>query len=356
MTALFPSEHVVLHWLDAPSAPRRKWKELLPWLLEERLLSPVDEMLCLLLAEHEGRVLVLVVARTMLRTVLDGYKMQEAQQELDVPVLVPDYFALPWMENQIAVADRGDGYWVIRYGQWEGFAAPASLACTLLEQLLEQQAQANLRLWLVEADLPAALRARATSVEGRFNWRSPPPVAPALVRNANLRRDEFAASAKNVVTPLWSTAALLVLALLLGYSALALGTSRLRAAVVMLEVRETTTIARLFPGLNVSGSNVGSDLQTAVEQRVSERFLQREQLNQPVAMMLQNLDILLRNCARCDLSGLELQAGGGSLQLGADSTEESFRHAAIQLSNSNGGIKVEFTPQALADLAAGAAR
>jgi len=356
MTVLFPSEHVGLHWLDAPSAPRRKWKELLPWLLEERLLSPVDELLCLLLAEHEGRVLVLVVARTMLHTVLEGYKTQEEEQGLDVSILVPDYFALPWFDNQIAVADRGDGYWVVRYSQWEGFAAPASLACTLLEPLLEQHAQADLRLWLAEAELPAALRARATSVEGRFNWRSPPPVAPACARTANLRRAEFAAPAKNMVTPVWSTAALLVLALLLGYSVLALVTDRLRAEVAMLEERETMTIARLFPGLTVSGSNAGSDLRAAVEQQVSERFLQRQQLSQPVAMMLQNLDVLLRNCQRCELSGLELQATGGSLQLGADSTEGPFRHAAIQLSSSNDGIKVEFTPQALADLAAGAAR
>jgi len=356
MTALFPSEHVVLHWLETPSAPRRKWPELLPWLLEERLLSPVEELVCLPLAEQEGKLLVLVVARTVLRSVLDGYKVEEEKQGREVTTLVPDYVALPWAENQIAVADRGDGFWVVRYGQWEGFAAPASLACTLVEQLLEQQTQANLRLWLAQADLTAALRARAPGVEGRFDWRSPPPIAPALARTANLRKGEFASPAKDGATQWWPTAALLVLGLVLVYLAPTLDTDRLRAEVAMLEKRQPATFASLFPGLNVSGSNAGNDLREAVEQRVNGRFLQRQQLNKPVAIMLQNLDHLLRNCHRCELSALELQAGGGSLQLSAGSTEAPFQHSAMQVSSSNDEIRVAFTAQALAEIAAGAAR
>ena len=30
-----PSELVALHLIDPPSAPRRKWAELIPWILED---------------------------------------------------------------------------------------------------------------------------------------------------------------------------------------------------------------------------------------------------------------------------------------------------------------------------------
>ena len=381
MTVFFPSEHISLHWLEVPSAPRRKWKELLPWLLEERLLSPVDKMLCQPLAEHEGSVLVLVVARAQLRAVLDELEGGQEQQGLEAATLVPDYFALPWAENEIAVAGRSDGCWVVRHGLWQGFAAAPALAGMLVEQLLEdrllhgqsqqgqpqkeqpqkeqpqkEQPQARLRLWLADGDVPAALRARGASVEGRFDWRNPPLVAPALAKAANLRSGEFAPPSQDVLPQWWPTAALLVLGLTLGYAALALDAGRLRAEVALLEARQTLTVERLFPGLNdVPGLNAGSDLRAAVEQRVNGRFLQRQQLDQPVALMLQNLDQLLSNC-RCELSALEVQAQGGSLQLPAGSAVEPFRRAALQVSSSSSGVTVAFTPQALAGIAAGSPR
>ena len=39
-----PSERVGMHLIDVPAAPERKWPELIPWLLEDRLLQPVADM------------------------------------------------------------------------------------------------------------------------------------------------------------------------------------------------------------------------------------------------------------------------------------------------------------------------
>ncbi len=359
MTMFFPSEHLVLHWLEQPSAPRRKWKELLPWLLEERLLGPVEELLCLQLAEQEGRVLVLVVARAKLRSVVDDLEAREQQQGLAAVNLVPDYLALPWAENDIAVADRGDGYWVVRHGLWQGFAAPPALASVLIEQLLEQHAQARLRLWLADAALPSALRARAAGVEGRFDWHHPSPIAPAIAKAANLRSGEFAPQTKTGLPQWWSTAALLVLGLGLGYAALKLDIANLHAEVALLEKRQAQTVVRLFPGLNVAdsanSSNFSSNIRVAVEQQVNGRFLQARQQQQPVAVMLQNLDYLLRDC-RCELSALDLNGQGGSLHLPGGSAVEPFRQAGMQVSSSDSGITVAFTPRTLAEIVRGGAR
>jgi len=358
MTLFFPSEHIALHWVEKPSAPRRKWNELLPWLLEERLLSSVDGLLFLPLAEHGHRVLVLVVARTRLHMELedlgDQERSREGAQVLDAAALVPDYFALPWQQNDISIADRGDGYWVVRYGMWEGFAAPAGLACELVQQLMDEQAQAGLRLWVAEAELPAMLRTRITSREGSLDWCKPPLLAPALAKKANLRIGEFAPPAKPVLAQWWPTAALLLLGFALIHTTLGVEAEKLRTEVALLEKRQTLTVASLFPDLNVSSTNTGSDLRSEVEQYVNWRFLQRQQLNQPVAVMLHNLDYLLHDC-HCELSGLEVQASGGSLQLSADSSVEPFRLAALEVSAGSAGIRVGFTPEILADMAAGAA-
>jgi type II secretion system protein L len=350
MTLFFPSEHVALHWLEKPSAPRRKWNELLPWLLEERLLSSVDGLLFLPLAEHEHRVLVLVVARARLRMVLD----QEGEPLSEAVALLPDYFALPWQENDISIADRGDGCWVVRYGLWEGFAAPAGLACALVQQILDEQAQAGLRLWIAEAELPAMLRARIATREGKLDWSNPPPLAPVLAKKANLLIREFAPRTKPVLAQWWPTSALLLLGLALIHTTLRVEAEKLRTEVALLEKRQTLTVASLFPDLNVSSTNSGSDLRSEVEQYVNWRFLQRQQLNQPVAVMLHNLDYLLHGC-HCELSRLEVQASGGSLQLSADSSVEPFRLAALEVSAGSAAIRVGFTPEILAEMAAGAA-
>jgi len=44
LTLWVPSEAISLHSVDIPTAPQRKWAELLPWMLEDRVLQPVDEM------------------------------------------------------------------------------------------------------------------------------------------------------------------------------------------------------------------------------------------------------------------------------------------------------------------------
>jgi len=39
-----PTERIGFHQVDVPTAPERKWPQLIPWLLEDRILQPVEEM------------------------------------------------------------------------------------------------------------------------------------------------------------------------------------------------------------------------------------------------------------------------------------------------------------------------
>ena len=49
-----PSERVGLHLIDVPTAPERKWPELIPWLLEDRILQPVDDMHFVIAGRSDG--------------------------------------------------------------------------------------------------------------------------------------------------------------------------------------------------------------------------------------------------------------------------------------------------------------
>ena len=48
MALWVPSQRICLHVIEAPTAPQRKWAELIPWILEDRILQPVEK--CTLLS------------------------------------------------------------------------------------------------------------------------------------------------------------------------------------------------------------------------------------------------------------------------------------------------------------------
>ena len=63
MSLWVPSERVGLHSVDIPSAPQRKWAELIPWLLEDRILQPVEEMHFVIVGRSDDQLHILAVSR-----------------------------------------------------------------------------------------------------------------------------------------------------------------------------------------------------------------------------------------------------------------------------------------------------
>ena len=103
MALWVPSARVGVHLIDAPSAPQRKWAELIPWILEERILQPVDEMHFVIgdSIERDGKkqVAVSVVSKRDLR---EWLRIAE-NAEVDARVMVPDYLALPFEIGRISM-------------------------------------------------------------------------------------------------------------------------------------------------------------------------------------------------------------------------------------------------------------
>ena len=53
--------------IDIPSAPERKWAELIPWMLEDRVLQPVDEMHFVVADRDDQQLHILAVSQQDMR-------------------------------------------------------------------------------------------------------------------------------------------------------------------------------------------------------------------------------------------------------------------------------------------------
>ena len=58
-----PSERISLHLVDIPSAPERKWPDLLPWILEDRLLQAPEDMHFVVASRTSEQLQVIAVSR-----------------------------------------------------------------------------------------------------------------------------------------------------------------------------------------------------------------------------------------------------------------------------------------------------
>lgn len=151
------TEAVIIHTVAVPPVPRRKWQSMLPWLLEDRLLQPVVQLV-LVSSERDGSGQVAVLAA-------DAGQLA-AWQRAYPGELVPDGFALPWRVGECALWLDGDR-WLVRHGPWQLAAGPATLLTPLVSGLL---AQHQLQLVVYgrqrEGELPESLAALA-------EWRDP---------------------------------------------------------------------------------------------------------------------------------------------------------------------------------------
>lgn len=148
-----PAEAVGCHLVTVPEVPRRKWRAMVPWMLEERLLDSPDRLEFVFGdRDDQGRVPVLAVSRET----LGDWRRRGLEAGCEVVQLVPDFFALPWREGEVTVAPLGERA-LLRFGAREGTAGPPELIWSLARNLLAEGGERRLRLLGERGDLPADL-------------------------------------------------------------------------------------------------------------------------------------------------------------------------------------------------------
>ena len=305
MALWVPSERVTVHRIDAPTAPQRKWSELIPWILEDRLLQPVEDMHFVI-----GSVVTEGDNRQVDITVVSKQDMREWLRIADnasvtPTALVPDYLALPSEEGRISIVWR-EGSLLVRDAAGNGFSAAPVLAWSLVRRLIAA-ADIAPRLSISVPDdtlIPEDFLEDTDINAADIDWQ-----LSELPLSANLMRGEFASSAKQISSSSWlSSAALLVLALVLGFGYLQVSNAALEERVMTLEKQVSTGFGNVFKGQKAKPEKV----RTSGELLLANLFRQRESLGAPTIQLLISLEKFMTAC-NCDLESLLVS--GSEIQL-----------------------------------------
>jgi type II secretion system protein L len=298
-----PSDRLVFHQVPVPSAPRRKWPDLLPWMLEDKILQSPDDMHFVIAGKDQNKLNVLVVARSQIQ----AWKETVEASGLASYRLIPDYMALPWHSGLLCVAKHVDRI-LVRCGEFEGFSASANLAWHMLADLMQKTGSSLSLSGLSKDELPTLFKEKFAEkveiVHPSIDWQY-----AGYPANANLLKGDFAlASTSNDLMPWLKTAALFVLALVLGFATLNMQNKRLEEEIAALRDQNISAFYSLFPGLTIRSGNI----RTTLESYISNRFRQRESLQSEIMQALTVLDRAMSSC-NCDLQGLTWR--NGSLEL-----------------------------------------
>jgi len=125
-----PSEEVAFHRLPRPQAPRHKWDELVPWMLEDRLLADPADTHCVHALDDSGQWLdVACVSRATLNT----WRLLAGASEKAGLRLIPDVLALPLQADRWSLHIDGERC-LVRTGSNSGFVCNIAWLRSLLEE------------------------------------------------------------------------------------------------------------------------------------------------------------------------------------------------------------------------------
>lgn len=298
MALWVPSERITVHRIEAPSAPRRKWSELIPWILEDRLLQSAEDMHFVIGAvisdDDKKWVDVTVVSK---QDMLEWLRIAD-NASVTPTALVADYLALPVEEGRITAAWR-EGTLLVRDEAGTGYAAAPELAWGMLRrQLNAAEIAPRLSISIPDETLvPEDLREEADINSAEIDWQF-----TEIAHLDNLLTGEFSTSAQSDDAISWlPTAALVVLTVVLCFGYLQVSNSLLEERVASLEKQVSAGFGNVFPGKKAKPEKV----RTSGEKLLDSLFKQQQSINAPAMRALVSLEKKMTAC-NCDLVSLSV--------------------------------------------------
>ncbi|TFH67229.1 hypothetical protein E3W66_09420 [Gammaproteobacteria bacterium LSUCC0057] len=174
------SEWLSTHALERPQMAEKKWRPLLGYLLEERLLQPPESLHFAVAATGAEQLWVHVLAREK----VDQLLRAAAIAGLHATVLVPDFYALAW-DGATAQLAIDDGRWLARLGEHQGLAGSREQVEPLLIEWLAQHPAASVVVANPAAvALAEPLSQRAQHSQATINWQFAPLPAVNLLQGS----------------------------------------------------------------------------------------------------------------------------------------------------------------------------
>ena len=301
-----PSERVGLHSIPIPSAPERKWAELIPWMLEDRLLQPVGEMHFVVAGRDDQQLHILAVSQQDMR---EWLRIAD-NAGVAANAMAPDFMALTWETGIVSVGWR-EGMLLVRDGIYSGFAASPKLGWVMLDGILKNSSvMPRLSISLPDEDMvPEHLREAASINSSSIDWQF--TSFPSL----NLMSAEFKPKAASSVWFHWWPVAVSTFAVLfLAVFYLQVASRALEADILTLEQQLLTSHTRVFGGAKPSFS----EFRSIAESKIDRLFKQQKSLQQEPLAGIAALNPFMTAC-QCELhsmiankSGVQLKLSGGS--------------------------------------------
>jgi type II secretion system protein L len=297
-----PSERIGLHSIDIPSAPERKWAELIPWILEDRVLQPVEEMHFVVAARDDQQVHILAVSQQDIR---EWIRIAD-NAGIAAVAMAPDFMALDWEPGILSVGWR-EGMLLVRDGINSGFAALPAVGWVMVDSILKSTSVIpRLSISLPDEDMvPEHLRAEANINSSSVDWQF--SAFPAV----NLMTAEFKPkAARPVWFQWWPVAASTIAVLLLTVIYLQLASRSFEAEVSDLQQHLLTSHSRVFGGAKPALA----EFRSSAEARIEQLFKQQKSLQAEPVAALSALDAVMNAC-QCELQAMTASKSGVQLKV-----------------------------------------
>ena len=293
-------EDVAVYELDMPDAPKRRWPEMVPWLLEDQLLRPAETLHFVVDAVSENRALVYVVAKET----MNQWLMMADAKSITPQKLAPDFLALPVEDGYWTLSIQGDRM-IVRTGQHTGFATEVSAGWRLL--LIAKHQNEDLRFTAIATTpnaIPVEWRDDVSAQSGELNWGFVDLPSVNLLQGDYKPKNQSDWRAWAPAVGLACAAALLAMVFMLVQS------HQWRTDTEILEQGIYDGYEDLFAE-RLTGST--SNVQSAVADRVSLMEHQYLALNSAPLGLLNALDPILTGCSQCDLQ--QMTQTGDTIEL-----------------------------------------
>jgi type II secretion system protein L len=316
-----PSERIGLHSIDIPSAPERKWAELIPWILEDRVLQPVDEMHFVVAARDDQQVHILAVSKQDMR---EWIRIAD-NAGIAAVAMAPDFMALDWEPGILSVGWR-EGMLLVRDGINSGFAALPAVGWVMVDSILKStNVVPRLSISLPDEGLiPEHLRTEANINSSSVDWQF------SEFPNVNLMTAEFKPkAARPVWFQWWPVAASTIAVLLLTVIYLQLASRSFEAEVSDLQQHLLNSHSRVFGG----AKPILAEFRSTAEARIEQLFKQQKSLQSEPVAALSALDAVMNAC-QCELQAMTASKSGVKLKVlsGSKLLNKSLNVSGYQLS------------------------
>ena len=299
-----PSERIAVHLINIPNAPERKWAELIPWILEDRILQPVDEMHFVIVGRFgNDQLQVLAISQQDMR---DWHRVA-LNAGVTATSMVPDFLALPWEEGRISVGWR-EGVCLVRYSAEGGFAAKPAIAWAMIDNLVAAaQVPPRLSISIPNSELiPAHLQAKADINAAAIDWQF-----GDISLSPNLLIGPFKPPLPSKSSSEWlPVVALIVLSVALLFACLQISINHYSQQIDAMDKQVQISYSRLFAGRKPQPM----DVRDSAQRQLSRLFKQQQSLQSPSLAALIALDSLMVDC-ECNLIALTADDDGMRLRI-----------------------------------------